>query len=542
MSARRWTRRVAGGGALLALAATVLAAAPRPAAAQTTPAPAATVRVGQGTGASFAVGAAVSVPVIVDFALGSTLKLGSLSVRVTWDSTRLALEGVDDGSAGSVFVGAARAGERRLSFLDAAGVGTTFTLATLRFRALAGTSGSTTVGVSVLGAGNEVGTNVLSRVRAGSAYPVCSSDANGDMLGDVTGDGKIDVLDAQLVARFAVGLTVSDSTRVRRLGDVTGDGTVDIVDAQQIARYTVGLVASTRVGQATAGACVLLTYRVVLLSPSSQTVTVGSPVDIRARVVDGSGLPVPDVTVTWDEPGTEPVSQKTSADGEVATRRTPDKEGTVSGVAYLGGKNDGTPRAPYSYVAASATAAPDQFLLDLQWVGGIPDPVRAAGEEARAILERVIRQPIVRFNETTTVSEVRDCESWITTAFTGTIRGVVLYVTVTGIDGRGGTIARAGPCLIQRATSMPAFSTMEVDAADWEGFDPALLRQVLLHEIMHAVGVGTVDGWDALVKDGTTNDPSFTGVTAFFGWQSARGVPFYAGAEVGHKLPSRRLQ
>jgi hypothetical protein len=59
-------------------------------------------------------------------------------------------------------------------------------------------------------------------------------------LGEVTGDGIIDIIDALRVAQFYVGVSVS----VPRLcaADVNCDDDIDIIDALLIAQYYVGII------------------------------------------------------------------------------------------------------------------------------------------------------------------------------------------------------------------------------------------------------------------------------------------------------------
>jgi|GEM_PF-3427438 len=60
-------------------------------------------------------------------------------------------------------------------------------------------------------------------------------------LGDVSGDGLIQVFDALLVAKHAVGLEILTQAQVSR-ADVSRNGIVDVYDASLIARYAVGLI------------------------------------------------------------------------------------------------------------------------------------------------------------------------------------------------------------------------------------------------------------------------------------------------------------
>ena len=62
----------------------------------------------------------------------------------------------------------------------------------------------------------------------------------GRCLGDVSGDGKANTLDAARVLQAAVGLHALGDIGVF-YGDVTGDGVANTLDAARILQYSVGL-------------------------------------------------------------------------------------------------------------------------------------------------------------------------------------------------------------------------------------------------------------------------------------------------------------
>jgi hypothetical protein len=80
-----------------------------------------------------------------------------------------------------------------------------------------------------------VPTDVTPEPTAGDTTP-----DPGTRLGDVNGNGSIDIIDALLVAQYYVGLNPSNFDMDR--ADVTRDGLVNIVDGLRIAQCYVGLI------------------------------------------------------------------------------------------------------------------------------------------------------------------------------------------------------------------------------------------------------------------------------------------------------------
>jgi hypothetical protein len=61
-------------------------------------------------------------------------------------------------------------------------------------------------------------------------------------LGDVNGDGAIDIVDALLIAQYYVGL--DPVTFIPGNADTNCDGTIDILDALLVAQFYVGLLSA----------------------------------------------------------------------------------------------------------------------------------------------------------------------------------------------------------------------------------------------------------------------------------------------------------
>lgn len=76
--------------------------------------------------------------------------------------------------------------------------------------------------------------------NAVTLYPIFKDKAS-YLLGDVTGEGDIDIFDALEVAKHDAGVVTLEGTALLA-ADVTGEGDVDIFDALEIAKYDAGII------------------------------------------------------------------------------------------------------------------------------------------------------------------------------------------------------------------------------------------------------------------------------------------------------------
>ena len=684
-----------------------------------------TVRVGSGGGTPIAPNGTGAIPIVVELPpVANGPRLGALTVRVTWDAQRLSLSEFESGATGTVVPGPSIPGEQRVTFFDPRGVTSTFTLATLRMRGQA-IGGNTAVAIAVLSAATEAGQSLTGNIVTAPAHAVCIGAITGGLVGDVNGDNLVDILDAQLIARYAVGLTVSAPDAVVRAGDVTNDGVIDIVDAQQIARYVIGLTAAPRIGQPGAGAfcgtinqprrvlrlsgdsqvvapgagalqsglwtrivdavgapvpSALIRYQVPLpnsqsetvtmvtnaagetgvvpgtaslaagvysvvvrtegaaetnftffvgtppspnrialatspspqygpgdtvrvgvrvttpananvagadvtwimpgfttatfqtgstglsnivfrapttpgiyagtanvgkpdalgakvsfsyevratgadsrvisvITPNPASVTLGSKVNMTARVVSAGGAVQPGVSITWEEPGFQPFTQTTAADGTASVEWTPTVAGTFTGTVVIGQAGSSGPRATYRYIVSPSTAS--TFGIEARLVGTIPPAVRTAVDQAIARIRSVVVEETGRGNLDGV--DLSGCRSWIPAGQIGAFNSHVVFVRVSAIDGPGGTLAQAGPCYYWNSNGTAAIAAAEVDIAD-AGVPVSDMFGTVLHEMIHGLGMASANaGFTKFISAGTTTNPVFLGPTALAEWRTLDG-------------------
>lgn len=60
-------------------------------------------------------------------------------------------------------------------------------------------------------------------------------------VGDINGDGEVDIIDAGIIVQYANGINTNLSEKQLQAADVNGDGEVDIIDAGMIVQYANGI-------------------------------------------------------------------------------------------------------------------------------------------------------------------------------------------------------------------------------------------------------------------------------------------------------------
>jgi hypothetical protein len=115
------------------------------------------------------------------------------------------------------------------------------------------------------------------------------------------------------------------------------------------------------------------------------------------------------------------------------------------------------------------------------------------------------------------------------------IDDVMIFITLKPIDGPGRVLGSAGPCFIRNANGLPVLGAMRLDSEDLAEIEAeGLLEAVILHEIGHVLGFGSL--WSlkglladpSLPEDDIPADPHFIGAQAIaaFNEVGGAGYPF----------------
>lgn len=171
------------------------------------------------------------------------------------------------------------------------------------------------------------------------------------------------------------------------------------------------------------------------------------------------------------------------------------------------------------------------FVLDIRYLGTAPSGATLASFDAAA---GTLRQTITAGLGTVALPDdflnVSECDTDGVNDFAGfpdlprnNIPGLVIYIRIAAIDGSGGTLGSAGPCLL-RDNDIPALGVMLLDQADVTDLQSAgQLSRVVLHEMMHVLGFGTVWRRQALIDTSNLANARFLGPNARFACSNVNG-------------------
>jgi len=270
-------------------------------------------------------GGRVRVPVYADLRAVSPVRLGSYTLRLTWDPAVLLYVSSTEGTFGQPLVDADSAylGVLKAGGLSPAGMDGLFDLFTAEFAVYAG---STPVAIAVTEAVQATTfADLTPQVTVvGSTY--CAAVGR---WGDLDGDGDANSRDALAILSALVGLPV-DPAFTMALGDVDGDALVNSRDALITLSYAVGLdIPGQRVLVLAPGAaCAAAGATGVTILPDTVDVAVGQETRL---LLSGAvnGLPA-GTSVNWAV--ANPEIAVVTADGLIAGRAA----GTTTVTAALG--------------------------------------------------------------------------------------------------------------------------------------------------------------------------------------------------------------
>lgn len=250
------------------------------------------------------------------------------------------------------------------------------------------------------------------------------------------------------------------------------------------------------------------------------------PIDPVVLVTDADGTPMSAVAVTFSI---------ASGGGTVQGGSTlTNGQGLAQVVAWVLGPNPGsntltaTVTGTALSVTFSATGIATGYNIDVRPVSALTPTQQAAFTAAATRLQQIIvnDEPNLPVN-----LNAGDCFP-NQPAMNETVDDVVIFAEVGPIDGAGGILGQAGPCLIRSLSFHTIIGVMRFDVADLNNIEASgLLQTVILHEMQHVLGFGSIWVSRGVLLGQGGADPSFTGANAIAAFNTIGGQN-YAGPKV----------
>lgn len=143
----------------------------------------------------------------------------------------------------------------------------------------------------------------------------------------------------------------------------------------------------------------------------------------------------------------------------------------------------------------------DSYRVVVRWVGTPPSStIQAAFTSAADRIQQIITGdiPDAQIGSASTPFNISDCNASMTGAapLNEVVDDIVIYAKVDSIDGVGQVLGSAGPCLTRTVGGLTGLGLMRFDSADLNSLaGNGRLGDVILHEMLHVVGIGTL--WES---------------------------------------------
>ncbi|HEU5262395.1 MAG TPA: Ig-like domain-containing protein [Gemmatimonadales bacterium] len=371
----------------------------------------------------------------------------------------------------------------------------------------------------------------------------------------VSGDAQTDTVGQQLPNPLVVQANDANGNPVPGVSvsfQVTqGGGSLSALSGPTIAsgrtqaRWSIGTTAGAPqavTATAATGSAMPVTFDATAVSGPSPTVVLsagnnqtglagfalnGSP---AVLVRDAADVPMPNVRVDFAPSGGGSVTgtpAMTDVNGIATVGSWTVQLGTNTLTATVAGSGIvGNP------VVFGATGASRAYAIDVRYLTSVTPAQREAFDSAKARWERLIYGDVP---DGLATFDPETCGPG-TPAINETIDDVIIFVQLDSIDGPGKIAGRAGPCII-RPSFLPGVGVMQFDTADVATLlSVGLLNEVILHEMGHVLGYGTI--WRpapnglGLIVDGGGPDPHFIGAQALAAFDRSGGASYSAGVKV----------
>lgn len=176
------------------------------------------------------------------------------------------------------------------------------------------------------------------------------------------------------------------------------------------------------------------------------------------------------------------------------------------------------------------------YDLDVRFFGPPMSPVISnAFNAAAARIRGAVIGDVANYTPPQPI-DLTQCNVSGTPMLTETIDDMIVYGAVLPIDGPGKILGSAGPCLIRgtggsKVNRQTLIGVMRFDAADVDTMiAQGTLQDVIQHEMLHTVGLGTLWNTYGVLAGGGTSESRFVGALGVSACVNLGGAPICPGS------------
>jgi hypothetical protein len=262
---------------------------------------------------------------------------------------------------------------------------------------------------------------------------------------------------------------------------------------------------------------------------TGQSATAGTAVSVAPAVIvrDGSGKVMAGVTVDFAiTAGGGSVSNSTATTNAQGIATSGNWTlGATPGANALQARVSGLNPLVFTATAtAPATTSPTptgEYSIVVRYVGTASSRQQLAVSNAVARWQSVITRDLADIPLNSAANSCWNGQP----AINERIDDMLIFVEFVEIDGAGKVLGEAGPCYVRTDNSLPLLGHLKLDAADLRMMEQyGTLDDVVLHEIGHVLGIGTLWSEKNLLQGKGTEDPGFTGANAVSAYRNIGGT------------------
>ena len=252
------------------------------------------------------------------------------------------------------------------------------------------------------------------------------------------------------------------------------------------------------------------------------------PKQPTVRVVDALGNPVAGAPVTFavvQGAGTiSAVQPVTDFDGQAALGYWRFGNGTQRVTATAGSL------PTISFTATTQPPPPSGYTITIRFLGTPPTASQQAAFDEAAARWATLVLGDLSDQVFTPADDIRFCGGQL---LDETVDDLLIFAEIKTIDGAGGILGQAGPCIIRDDNLLSVLGVMQFDSADVANLESSgRFKDVVLHEMGHIVGVGTFWDLKGLLTGGGTSNPFFTGVAGQMAFRASATSSTFSGSVV----------